>query len=67
MPKMKTHKSASKRFKVRNSGSVARGRTPRDHNLEKKSAKRKRHMRADAGVSDADKGRVGRMLGIRVS
>ncbi len=64
MPKMKTHKAASKRFKVRNSGSISRRRTPRDHNLTKKSSKRKRHMRKSGTVSDADIGRVRRMLAI---
>jgi large subunit ribosomal protein L35 len=62
VPKTKTHKAASKRFKRRNSGSIARGRTPRGHKLTKKSSKRKRHMRADAAVSSADIHRVGRML-----
>ena len=41
-------------------------RTPRAHNLTKKSSKRKRHMRADGEVHQADRSRVGRMLGIRV-
>ncbi len=64
MPKMKTHKGASKRFKVRKSGSLSRRRTPRDHNLTKMSSKRKRHMREPGTVSKADVGRVRRMLAI---
>lgn len=64
MPKMKTHKGASKRFKVRKSGSLSRGRTPADHLLTKKSSKRKRHMRKSGTVSEADDGRVRRMLAI---
>jgi len=66
VPKMKTHKSAAKRFKRRNSGSIARGRTPRAHKLTKKTGKQKRQMRAAGGVHEADRSRVGRMLGCRV-
>jgi large subunit ribosomal protein L35 len=64
MPKMKTHKSAAKRFKVRKSGSITRGRTPADHLLTKKSSKRKRHMRKAGTISIADDRRVRRMLAI---
>lgn len=64
MPKMKTHKGASKRFKVRKSGSISRGRTPQGHNLTKKSSKRKRHMRKSGTVSSGDERRVRRMLAI---
>ena len=64
MPKMKTHKGAAKRFKVRKSGSLSRGRTPADHYLTKKSSKRKRHMRKSGTVSSGDLGRVKRMLAI---
>ncbi|MBK34080.1 MAG: 50S ribosomal protein L35 [Gemmatimonadetes bacterium] len=64
MPKMKTHKSAAKRFKRRKSGGIARARTPQAHYLTKKSSKRKRHMRQQGTISAADKRRVERMLGV---
>ncbi len=64
MPKMKTHKSAAKRFKRRKSGQIVRGKTPKNHNLAKKSPKHKRQVRQRGSVSAADKGRVERMLGV---
>ena len=60
---MKTHKGASKRFKLRKSGVISRRRSPSTHNLTKKSSKRKRHMRSQGEVTAADKRRVERMLG----
>jgi large subunit ribosomal protein L35 len=64
MPKMKTHRGAAKRFKVTPTGKIRRRRAFANHILEKKSAKRKRHLRAtDAVVSKADTKRVRRLLG----
>ena len=42
MPKMKTKKSAAKRFRVRGSGSVKRGQAFKRHILTKKTTKNKR-------------------------
>ena len=53
MPKMKTKKSASKRFKVRASGSIKRGSANLRHILTKKSTKRKRHLRGTTAVTRA--------------
>ena len=64
MPKMKTHKSAAKRIKVRKSGSLSRARTPQDHFLTKKTSKRKRHMRKSGTISEADTRRMKRLLGV---
>ena len=50
MPKMKTKKSAAKRFRVRAGGSVKRGQAFKRHILTKKTTKNKRHLRGTAGV-----------------
>ncbi|MDH3752816.1 MAG: 50S ribosomal protein L35 [Acidimicrobiia bacterium] len=64
MPKMKTHKGASKRFKVTGSGKIRRRRVNKNHILEKKSPKRKRQLRAPTEVSAANRDAVRRQLGI---
>ena len=63
MPKQKTKKAAAKRFKVTGSGKVMRRHAMKSHNLEKKSAKRKRKFRRDQPVSATDSREVKRMLG----
>ena len=45
MPKMKTKKSAAKRFRVRPGGTVKRGQAYKRHILTKKSSDRKRGLR----------------------
>jgi large subunit ribosomal protein L35 len=65
MPKQKTSRAAKKRFKVTGAGKVLRRRAMRSHNLEKKSAKRKRRFRLQDAVSGADTREVRRMLGLR--
>ncbi|MBF0611022.1 MAG: 50S ribosomal protein L35 [Magnetococcales bacterium] len=62
MPKMKTHKSAAKRFSVSGSGRLKRSSAGRRHILTKKTTKRKREMRSDAWVAQADVGAVRKML-----
>lgn len=54
MPKMKTHKSSAKRFKVSSSGKIIRSKAYKSHILTKKTAKRKRNLRKDTTVSSAD-------------
>jgi len=54
MPKMKTHKSSAKRFKVSSSGKVIRSKAYKSHILTKKTAKRKRNLRKDTMVSSAE-------------
>tara|TARA_B110000116_G_C16674914_1_gene507948 strand:- start:419 stop:613 length:195 start_codon:yes stop_codon:yes gene_type:complete len=53
MPKMKTKKSAAKRFKVTGSGKVVYNKSGNRHLSTKKSPKRKRRLRKDAIVSSA--------------
>ena len=63
MPKQKTNKAAKKRFKVTATGRVLRRHAMKSHNLEKKSAKRKRAFRRDHEVVGKDAREVKRLLG----
>ncbi len=45
MPKLKTHKGASKRFKKTASGAIKCRRAYRNHILTKKTTTQKRHLR----------------------
>ncbi len=54
MPKMKTHKSSAKRFKVNSSGIIIRSKAYKSHIMTKKTAKRKRNLRKQTIVSSAD-------------
>ncbi len=62
MPKIKTRRAAAKRFTQTGSGEYRRNKAFKSHILEKKSPKRKRNLRNATLVSDADYGRVKRML-----
>ncbi|MCI8280774.1 MAG: 50S ribosomal protein L35 [Lachnospiraceae bacterium] len=48
MPKMKTSRSAAKRFKVTGTGKLKRNKAYKSHILTKKSPKRKRNLRKSA-------------------
>ena len=63
MPKTKTSSSAKKRFKVTAGGKLLRRHAMKSHNLEKKSAKRKRAFASDQPVSAQDAREVKRLLG----
>lgn len=62
MPKMKTHKSSAKRFKIKKSGTISRSKAGKSHILTKKTAKRKRNLRKSTSVSSADVKRVKKVL-----
>jgi large subunit ribosomal protein L35 len=62
MPKMKTKKSAAKRFRVRPGGTVKRGQAYKRHILTKKSTTRKRHLRGATNVHETNMGHVAAML-----
>jgi large subunit ribosomal protein L35 len=62
MPKMKTKKSASKRVRIRASGSIKRGQAFKRHILTKKSTKTKRHLRGPVTLHAADEKSVRRMM-----
>ena len=59
---MKSHRGAAKRFKKTGSGKISRQKANKQHILTKKSTKRKRGLRQDALISDADERRVKRLL-----
>jgi len=63
MPKMKTHKAASKRMRRSGTGKIIRRKAYKSHILEKKSAGRKRHLGKPTVVAKSDAKRVDRMLG----
>ena len=62
MPKMKTKKSASKRFRFTATGKVKRSKAYKSHILTKKPAKRRRHLRGTTTASATDVGHVRAML-----
>lgn len=62
MPKMKTNRSAAKRFKLTGSGKIARRRQGLRHILTKKNAKRKRRLGQATLVDPANEPAVKRMV-----
>lgn len=62
MPKMKTNRAASKRFKVSGTGRVRRPKQGGQHNMNGKSRKRRRRLRDNDMVSKAMEGRVKLLL-----
>jgi large subunit ribosomal protein L35 len=62
MPKMKSRRAATKRFRISKSGKVMRRHANTRHLLECKSKRKKRHMRHSAVVSPTDTARVRQML-----
>ena len=53
MAKIKTHKATAKRFSLTKSGKVKLNHTNRRHKLGLKTAKRKRHLRSSAILSES--------------
>jgi len=62
MPKIKTNRSAAKRFTTTGSGKLRRRHQNKRHILTKKSAKRKRALGHSAIVDTANEGSVRRLL-----
>ncbi len=54
MPKIKTNKSAAKRFKLTGSGKLKRSKAYKQHILTKKSAKTKRNLRHAAMTDETN-------------
>jgi large subunit ribosomal protein L35 len=63
MPKQKSSSAAKKRFKVTGSGKILRRHAMQSHNLEKKSAKRKRDFQRDEAVHHSDVRKARKLLG----
>jgi large subunit ribosomal protein L35 len=62
MPKLKTSRSARKRFRKTGTGKIRRYHAFKNHILTKKSAKRKRGLRKAALVHPADMKRIRRLI-----
>lgn len=65
MPKIKTNKSAAKRFAFTRKGKIKRRQSFARHLATSKTAKRKRQLRHVALVDKSDAGRIGRLLPYR--
>ncbi|MEX2197035.1 MAG: 50S ribosomal protein L35 [Thermoleophilaceae bacterium] len=65
MPKMKSHSGAKKRFRKTASGKLRARHAMTSHILEKKNAKRKRHLGRPVEISSHDAKRVGKLMGDR--
>lgn len=63
MPKLKTHKGTAKRVKKTATGKLLRRNAFRNHNLEKKSASRKRNYSKKSDISGKTEKTVNRQLG----
>jgi len=62
LPKIKTKRSAQKRFKKTAKGEYKRFKASKSHLLTKKARKRKRNLRKSTLVSKADKKKVKKLL-----
>lgn len=63
MGKLKTRKTAAKRFKVTATGKLMRRSTKLNHLMRKKSPGAKRHLINGSELFAGDEKRIGRMLG----
>ncbi|VAX37489.1 LSU ribosomal protein L35p [hydrothermal vent metagenome] len=62
MPKLKTNKSAAKRFKITKTGKLKKRSAKRGHILGKMSRKTKRKLRQSSYVSECDAKKIRRLL-----
>ncbi len=62
MPKLKTSRSARKRFRKTGTGKVKRNRAFKSHILTSKTRKRKRNLRKGTIVHSTDMKRIRRLL-----
>jgi large subunit ribosomal protein L35 len=62
MPKMKSNRSAAKRFRRTGTGKLRRKRAFKNHILTKKSSKRIRQLRKGATVESGDEKRMKQIL-----
>jgi len=62
VPKIKTRKTAAKRFKITASGKVLHGHARMNHLMMKKSSSRERRLEIESGVIKGDLKRVKRMM-----
>ena len=62
MPKIRTCKTAAKRFRKTGSGKIVRNKAFKSHILEKKSIKRKRNLRGTTIVDPTNEKALRRLL-----
>ncbi|MDY6862068.1 MAG: 50S ribosomal protein L35 [Thermodesulfobacteriota bacterium] len=62
MPKIKTNRSANKRFKLTGQGKIKRNKAYASHILTTKNPKRKRRLRKSTLVSGVDKKNIKRLI-----
>jgi len=62
MPKIKTNKTAAKRFKITGSGKITRRKAYNNHMFFGKSASRKRRLEQEPELFKGEQKRVKRML-----
>ena len=62
MPKMKTKRAAAKRFKTTGTGKLMKMKAYKSHILNKKSTKRKRHLRKGGYLSSANEATIRSMM-----
>lgn len=62
MPKMKTKRSAAKRFRVSGSGRIRRGKANKSHMMSGKSPSHLRRLRKNDMVDAVDAPRIARLI-----
>jgi len=62
MPKLKTNRSAAKRFKKTGSGKIKRSKSGKNHFTGKKASKSIRNLRKGTLISGADSERIGKLI-----
>jgi len=62
MPKIRTNRSAHKRFRLTGTGKVRRNKAYVSHILTKKSPKRKRNLRSSTIMDAADQANVKKLI-----
>lgn len=62
MPKLRTNRSAHKRFRTTGTGKIRRNKAFKSHILTKKNRKRKRELRKSAILHSANEVQVKRLL-----
>ncbi|MGB4438539.1 MAG: 50S ribosomal protein L35 [Sedimentibacter sp.] len=62
MPKVKTNRSAAKRFSKTGSGEIKRSKAGKNHFTGKKSSKSIRNLRKSTLLSSADTARISKIL-----
>lgn len=63
MPKMKTNRSAVKRFKMTKNGRIKRAMANKNHIMTKKNRKRTLKLKQGAYVSPANEANIKRLIG----